>query len=225
MGKFTYKVKNMFKSQETRDIEAQMEFNKNRRAFTKYYQELDVTIKDFSKKAKEAELSGNHANAKSCAVFVLKLQRTQSKVQGLLQRFEMMHSMQRLSGVMTSFVDACTNMGYNMDSAINLKDLWKNTAEMDKAIAKLDAMADQMDQVFDTIDSGMNSNGEEIASQEENDAEAERLLNQIMGRHNITNYPDALQQGMAEPAAMESSPEAADDTDERLQKMMEDLKS
>lgn len=225
MGKFAYKVKNAFKSQETREIEAQMAFNKNKRAFAKYYQELDVSIKNFSKMAKDAELGGNHENAKSCALFVLKLQRTQTKVQGLLQRFEMMHSMTRLTGVMTTFVKACADMGYNMDSAIDLKNLWKNTADMDKAIAKLDAMADQMDQVFDTIDSGMNSTGEAIPSQEENDADAERLLNQIMGRHVITNYPEATQQSTAEAEAAQSAPEAADDTDERLRRMMEDLKS
>lgn len=223
MGKFAYNLKNLFKSKEQQEIEARMEFNKNKRAFAKYYQELDVTAKNFSKMAKDAELAGNHENAKSCAMFVLKLQKSQVKVQALLQRFEMMHSMSALSGVMTKFVSACTNMGYSMDSAIDLKKMWKNTAEMDKALGKLDAMSDQMDSIFDTIDSGMNSSTDTIASKEEDEADAEHLLDQIMGRYNSTNYAGAV----AAPAEQQDAQNAAevnDDTDERLRKMMEDLR-
>jgi len=223
MGKAMYNFKNMFKSKEQRELEAQMEFNKNRRGFTRYYNELGASIKNFSKMARDAELSGNHANAMSCSAFVLKLQRTQTKVQGLLQRFEMMHSMQRLSGVMTDFVSACANMGFNMDSTIDLQSMWKNTAAMDKAISKLDAMSDQMDMVFDTIDAGMNPSGEGIASQEENEAEAARLLDQIMGRHNDATYNSGAKQIAAEPAE-EKQTQPTDDTDERLRRMMDDLK-
>ncbi len=222
MGKFAYNLKNLFKSKEQQEIEAKMEFNKNKRAFTKYYQELDVSIKNFSRMAKEAELAGNHANATSCSKFVLKLQKTQTKVQGLLQRFEMMYSMQRLTGVMSNFMSACAKMGFSMDSNIDLKGMWKDSAAMEKALNKLDMMSDQMDEVFDTIDAGMN-NGEAVPSQEESDSEAEELLNQIMGRHNAANY------AVAEPAAAAAvAPDqegaAQDDTDARLRKMMEELK-
>jgi len=234
MGKMAYNLKNMFKSKEQREIEARMEFNQNKRAFTRYYQELDASIKNFSKMARDAELSGNHENAKACAMFVLKQQKTQVKVQGLLQRFEMMHSMQQLSGVMSKFVEACAKMGYSMDDSINLKKMWKNTAEMDKALNKLDAMSDQMDMIFETIDSGMNRSGDVIASQEENEMEADTLLANIMGRHNAVTYaePAAVQQNdqsAAVPASMELNDQGtagqADDTDERLRRMMEDLKS
>lgn len=221
MGKTAYKIKNMFKSPEQREIEARMEFNRNKRGFEKYYRELDQSIREFSQKAKEAELTGNHTNAVSCAVFVGKLQKTQTKVQGLLQRFEMMHSMQRLTGVMSKFVKACADMGYNMDSAIDLKAMWKNTAEMDMALEKMDAMSEQMDMIFDTIDSGMSQGSGTTLTPEESEAEAEALLDQIMGRHNAITY------GRAEtPAGLKETQEAAepeDDTDLRLQKLMEEL--
>ena len=192
MSKFTYKAKNLFKSKEQIEIEAKMKFNQNKRAFTKYYQELDASIKNFSNMARDAELSGNHANARSCAAFVLKLQKTQVKVQGLLQRFEMMYSMQRLTGVMTNFMQSCAEMGVNMDVNIDLKSMWKNTAEMDKALSKLDAMSDQMDSVFETIDSGMSNSQDVAASQTDPEVEADRILDQIMGRYNaIQGVPQA----------------------------------
>lgn len=229
MSKTTYKIKNMFKSKEQIEVEARMRFNQNKRSFTKYYKELDDSIKNFSKMARDAELSGNHANAKSCAAFVLKLQRTQVKVQGLLQRFEMMHSMERLTGVMTNFMEACADMGFYMDDAIDLKSMWKNTAAMDMALNKLDAMSDQMETVFDTIDSGMGSASEETMTAEETDAEADILLDKIMGRHNTINMASApatagkaAAPAAAEPAASEP---IADDTDERLRRMMQELKS
>lgn len=229
MSKTTYKLKNMFKSKEQIEVEARMRFNQNKRSFTKYYKELDDSIKNFSKMARDAELSGNHANAKSCAAFVLKLQRTQVKVQGLLQRFEMMHSMQRLTGVMTNFMEACADMGFYMDDAIDLKSMWKNTAAMDMALNKLDAMSDQMETVFDTIDSGMSNTNEEAMSAEESDVEADILLDKIMGRHNTINMastPATVGKEATPPAAEPVSNEPiADDTDERLRRMMQELKS
>lgn len=223
MGKTAYTLKNMFKSKEKREIEARMEFNMNKRAFAKYYQELDTSIKNFSRMARDAELSGNHENAKSCVVFVMKLQKTQTKVQGLLQRFEMMYSMQRLTGVMERFVEGCARMGFSMDNSINLKNMFKNTAEMDKALTKLDAMSDQMNVIFDTIDSGMNGTGDIISSQDETDAAAEELLNDIMGRHNAVQYAEPAQAVPASAGPDAPAPEA-DDTDERLRRMMEELK-
>ena len=206
MSKTSYKLKNMFKSKEQIEVEARMRFNQNKRSFTKYYQELDASIKNFSKMARDAELSGNHANAKSCAAFVLKLQRTQVKVQGLLQRFEMMRSMQQLTGVMTNFMEACADMGFYMDDTIDLKSMWKNTAAMDQALGKLDAMSDQMDSVFDTIDSGMNGTSEDMMSEEEADSEADALLDRIMGRHNSINISSAPAAAVQEavPAAAEA---------------------
>ena len=197
-------------------------------SFTKYYQELDESIKRFSKMARDAELSGNHANAKSCAAFVLKLQRTQVKVQGLLQRFEMMHSMQRLTGVMTNFMEACADMGFYMDDAIDLKSMWKNTAAMDQALSKLDAMSDQMESVFETIDSGMNNSGEEVISEEEADSEADALLDKIMGRHNsinMTSVPAENKESVPTVAEAIAQEATTDDTDERLRRMMQELKS
>ena len=223
-SKFAYKMKTMFKSKEQLEVEARMEFNKNKKAFQKYYNDLDGSIRNFSKMAKDAEISGNHANAKSCATFVLKLQKTQVKVQGLLQRFEMMRSMQQLTGVMTNFMTACADMGFDMDANIDLKSMWKNTAAMDKALGKLDAMSDQMDLVFETIDGGMNTSGEALPTQEEMDADAEELLNKIMGRDNIINTP-VVQAQETVTAPQETQTEAAesDDTDERLRKMMQEL--
>lgn len=227
MNKFTYQVKNMFKSKQQKEIEARMEFNQNRHAFQKYYQELDGKIKSFSKMARDAELSGNHENAVSCAKFMTKMQKTQVRVQGLLQRFEMMYSMQQLSGVMTNFSEACAKMGFNMNNNIDLKSMWKNTAEMDMALGKLDAMSEQMDMIFDSIDNGLNLNGnsDSLSGQEDSDAEANALLDQIMGRENVLKY------GAAAPAQAVSNAEASpdeakslDDTEERLQKMLKELK-
>lgn len=230
MGKLAYNLKNLFKSKEQIELEARMQFNQNKRAFNNYYRDLGESIKRFSKMAQEAELSGNHVNALSCAKFVLKLQSTQTKVQGLLQRFEMMYSMQKLTGVMSNFMTACANMGFNMDANIDLKRMWKDNAAMDKAISKLDAMSDQMDMVFDTIDAGMNNANDESMSNSaaDSDEEASKLLNSIMGRHNAVHYnaePDTAQAVSAPTAEQEAAPDAAaDDTDERLRKMMQDLK-
>lgn len=224
MGKFLYNVKNAFKSKETREIEAKIEFNRNKSSFMKYNRELDVSIKNFTKMAKDAELSGNHANAVSCVKFVSKLQKTQGKVQGLIQRFEMMNSMQQLSGVMSKFMSACAKMGYSMDTTIDLKGMMQDSVAMEKALGKLDAMTEQMDMVFDTIDTGLGDlNG--VSSAEENDAEAAALLDSIMGRHNIENYAEASGTAEAAPAAAEPANADSDGTDEMLRKMMEDLKS
>ncbi len=229
MSKTTYKLRNLFKSKERIEIEARMRFNQNKRAFSKYYKDLDDSIRNYSKMARDAELSGNHENARACTKFILKLQRVQVKVQGLLQRFEMMRSMQQLAGVEANFMKACADMGFYMDDAIDLKNVWKNQAAMDLALGKLDAMSDQMESVFDTIDSGMNESGEEAMSEDEVDNEAEMLLDQIMGRHNTINTvsaPAAQQSNKAqsalEPIANET---VSDDTDERLRRMMQELKS
>ena len=230
MSKFGYTMKHMFKSKEAIELEARMEFNKNKRSFLKYNQELDVSVKNFTKMAQEAELSGNHENAKACAKFVLKLQKTQVKVQSILQRFEMMYSMQRLTGVMTNFMKACANMGFNMDRNIDLKSMWKDTAAMDQALSKLDAMSDQMDMVFESIDSGMNLSGEAAPTQAEADADAEAYLNKIMGVYNDVNIPAApvaAQPAAAQTAAVQqpaSAKPAEDETDERLRKLMQELK-
>lgn len=225
MNKFFYKMKNLFKSKEQIELEARMRFNRDRREFQRYYKELDASIKNFSKMAQDAELSGNHANAVSCAKFVTKLQKTQIRVQGLLQRFEMMFSMQRLTGVMTRFMNACTEMGFIMDRSINLKKMWKNTAEMTKALSKLDAMSEQMDMVFEAVDAGLSESGETPLSEEENENEAEAMLEQIMGRYNNVNIPvqaAAQTSGTANEAASPSAENS--DTEERLQKMLQDLK-
>lgn len=235
MGKVTHRLKNAFKSKETLEIEGRMKFNQNKRAFAKYYQELDASIKSYSKMARDAELSGNHANARACISFVLKLQKTQVKVQGLLQRFEMMYSMVRLSGVMSRFMNACADMGFTMDENIDLKSIGKSTMAMDKALSKLDMMSDQMDQVFDTIDSGMNSNGDSLLDSDSQDAEIDAMLDRVMGRYNAAEMPSAAhtvpmaqasQAVPSQPAASSPMPEssAADDIDERLRRMMQELK-
>ncbi len=215
----------LFSSKEDREYKARMEFIKNKRAFTRYYQELDTSIKSFTKMARDAELSGNHENAKSCAVFVLKLQRTQTKVQGLLQRFEMMYSMQRLTGVMTTFVKACGKMGIDMNKSIDLKDLWKSTGKIDSALGKLDEMSDQMNMVFDTIDQGMGA--EYNNDKDELDAQAEGLLDGIMGRHNTVNYPSE-EQANAQPSleqtrAMTGDPGALAQAEDEADKMLNDM--
>lgn len=210
MGKFTYRLKNLFKSKEQIEMEAAMAFKRDKRSFTKYYNELDESIKNFSKMAYEAELSGNHANAVSCANFVTKLERTQIRVQGLLQRFEMMHSMHKLSGVMTRFMSACAEMGVSMDVNINLKSMWKDTAQMSMAIDKLDAMSEQMDMVFESIDEGMSAKAPESAT-ETIDMNAEAALSKIVGRYNELN-------------GATSSPASATSEEDRLARMLQDLK-
>ena len=225
MGKMGYKLKNLFKSKDQIEIEARMQFEKNRRSFMKYYQELDATMKSFSKMAVDAEKSGNHENAKACAKFVVKLQRTQIRVQGLLQRFEMMRSMQRLSGVYTDFVKACGEMGVSMDANIDLKSLWQNTAAMETAIGKLDAMSESMDMVFDSIDNGLSNGMGEMKTADENDAEADELLDRIMGRDNrINNIPrDSIINNTAAQTDS-SAKETIDDEEEKLRKMMDELR-
>ena len=74
MGKTAYNLKNMFKSKEQIELEARMQFNQTKRSFARYYQDLDGSIKNFSRMARDAELNGNHENAKAAAKFVLKLQ-------------------------------------------------------------------------------------------------------------------------------------------------------
>ena len=222
MNKTTYKIKNMFKSEAEREAEAKMKFNQTKRSFTRYYNELNTSISSFSKMARDAELSGNHENALACTNFIRKLQKTQVKVQGLLQRFEMMHSMQRLTGVMSKFMQTCAEMGFSMDDSINLKSIMKDTITMDKALSKLDAMSDQLDMVFDTIDSGMGSTNMDGDFQEESEAETEKLLNDIMGRYNEINYTSPV---AGQAAGKEQGASVAeDDTEERLRRMMQELK-
>lgn len=227
-SKFGYKLKNMFKSKEQIELEARMMFNKQQREFNQYNRELDNSIRKYEKMAKDAALSGNHQNAQNCARFVLKLRKTQTRVQGLLQRFEMMHSMQRLSGVMSNFMSSCAEMGLNMDATINLKDMWKNTAMMEQSLAKLDAMTDQMDMVFNAIDNGLQESGADAVTDEEADAEAAALLDDIMKRHNVINsVPTAVQTpsvAQTDPQLTASEAPAEDDVNERIRKMMQELK-
>ena len=147
-------------------------------------------------------------------------------MQGLLQRFEMMYSMQRLTGVMSNFMQACANMGFSMDDTIDLKRMMKDTTQMDKALGKLDAMTDQMDMVFDTIDSGMRDGTEAIPSDEESDAEADEMLDRVMGRRNTVNYGPQATEAQATAASDSVAAEQSDDDDvqARLNRMMEELK-
>ena len=217
------KIKDVFKSPEQKEIEARMEFNKNRRAFQKYYNDLDGSIKNFSKMAREAELSGNHENAISCATFVIKLQKTQVKVQGLLQRFEMMYNMQRLSHVMTRFVDACADMGVDMNNTIDLKGVWKSTAKIDTALGKMDQMTDLMGEVFNTVDGGLGNSVGEYQTPDEITANAEEMLNKIMGRGNIVESPVPQAAAEAAPPETKAVEQEQDDIDERLRKMKQEL--
>jgi len=224
MGSTGYKLKNMFKSKEQIELEARMQFNQTKRSFARYYQDLDGSIKNFSRMARDAELNGNHENAKAAAKFVLKLQSTQVRVQGLLHRFEMMHSMQELSGVMSKFMRTCADMGYNIDANIDLKGMMKDTLTMGKALNKLDAMTEQMDLVFDTIDDGMRDGNASYQSAEEQEEDAERMLDSIMGRHNAVSYPTAVGTAAVGAPAAEPKQAETDDTDERLRKMLQELK-
>ncbi len=204
MAGFIQKVKDMFISEEEREIRARMKFNQTKRDFQKYYEELDATAKSFSKMARDAEISGNHDNALSAASFVGKLQRTQVKVQGLLQHFEMMHSMQRLAGVMTKFVSRCAEMGVDIDSKINFHGFEKNVVGMEQALNKLELYSDQVETVIDTIEE-VNMTGGPVMTAEEKKADAESILNGIMGRENAVHYPAA---GEKEPARAQQPAEA-----------------
>lgn len=241
MRKITYKLQNLFKSKEQKDLEARMEFNRNRNTFKKYERELAKNIKDFTRMAQEAELSGNHQNAVACAQYIRKLQRSQTGVQALIQRFEMMQSAARMASIMGSFSEACAKMGFRISESINLQDMYRNTATIEQSLGKLDAMTEQMDMIFDSIDMGM-SNSNEL-SEEESAKDAEALLNSIMGRYNTVNgvgEANAPAAQAAAPVAQAAAPQAAapqtaapqtaapqaaaDDTSARLQKMMDELK-
>jgi len=221
MKKVGYKLKNLFKSKEEIELEARMMYNKQQREFNRYYKELGISIKKYEKMAEETAKSGNHQNALSCARFVLKLRKTQVRVQGLLQRFEMMRSMQQLSGVMSNFMATCAEMGLNMDANINLKDMWKNTAMMEQSLSKLDAMSEQMDEVFNAIDGGLQESGFEMETEEDLDSEASAFLDQIMGRSNALNSIPTVQPAAAQPVQQEA---AADESSELLSKMLQELK-
>lgn len=219
MGIKWYKFKNLFKSKDQIELETRMKFNQTKRSFAKYSQELDGNIKQFTKMARDAELSGNHANALSCVKFVQKLQRTQVKVQSLVQHFEMTRSMQQMASVMSKFMRTCAEMGFNIDSNIDLKSMMKDTMAMDKALNKLDAMTDQMDMVFDVIDGGIKDSETDSLTEEEMNTEAEAMLNQIMGTHNIMSYPDSV----TEETQQSQMASAEEDIDERLRKMRQEL--
>ena len=222
MSKFSYTMKNLFKSKEERELEAKMQFLQNKKAFERYYRELNASIQSYSKMARDAELSGNHENALSCVKFIAKLRKTQVKVQALTQRFEMMYSMQKLGFIMSSFSKACANMGFNLDTTINLKGAMKDMGAMDKALAKLDSMSDLMDNIFETIDSGLASEGMDSGSSEAVDAEADRMLDQIMGRNNAIHFPTGESASTAGGSAAAAEP--VDDTDEILKRLEGELK-
>ena len=222
MRKFLYKLKNLFKSPQQIEIESRMEFERNKRSFEKYYQELDVSAKKFSKMAREAEMSGNHANALSCVKFVQTIQRSQTKVQALIQRFEMLHHAQRLGNVFTTFAKACNDIGVAMDATIDLKGLGKTVTTMEMSLGKLDALSEGMDLVFDSIDKTLVIGMGELQTESESEAEAEELLDRIMGRYNT----GVMQQEATVPKNVnEASREAAanDPDEEKLRSMMEEL--
>ena len=225
--KTMYKLKNMFKSKEQIELEARMMFNKQQREFNRYYKDLGASIKKYEKMAEETARSGNHQNALSCAKFVLKLRKTQVRVQGLLQRFEMMRSMQQLSNVMSNFMSTCAEMGMNMDATINLQDMWKNTAMMEQSLSKLDAMSEQMDEVFNAIDGGLRDSDSDMNMDEDLDAEATTLLDQIIGRYNDVNAVTPAQTDVQVVKAQVVQPvqtTESDDASERLRRMMQELK-
>ena len=221
MSGIAEKLSNLFKSKQQKELEAKMEFQRNRRSFEKYYDDLGGTIKKFKKTMQDAELSGNHANAVSCAKFVLKLQNTQTKVQGLLQRFEMMKAMQDLTGVYVKFVDACGKMGVAMGSNINLQAVWKSNASMDQAISKLDAMSDNMNMVFKTIDEGLADSSADSDLVNVDDEAALKLINQELGITNTINQPEAKAE---QPVQLKKTP-AAEEADPDLAKLNDMLKN
>lgn len=237
MRKLTYNLQNLFKSKEQKEIEARMQFNRDRNTFKKYEKELETSIRDFTRMAEEAELRGNHQNAVTCAQFIRKLQRTQTRVQSVIQRFEMMRSAARLSSIMGTFTEACVRMGFQISENIDLKNMARNTATIEQSLEKLDTMTDQVDMIFDSIDRGMGGSNE--LSQEESEQDAEALLDSIMGRYNTVNAVGTANAAPAQtaapqavaPAAQVADPQAAapqttaaDDTSARLNKMMEELK-
>ncbi len=237
MRKLTYNLQNIFKSKEQKEIEARMQFNRDRNTFKKYEKELETSIRDFTRMAEEAELHGNHQNAVTCAQFIRKLQRTQTRVQSVIQRFEMMRSAARLSSIMGTFTEACVRMGFQISENIDLKNMARNTATIEQSLEKLDTMTDQVDMIFDSIDRGMGGSNE--LSQEESEQDAEALLDSIMGRYNTVNAVGTANAAPAQtaapqavaPAAQVAAPQAAapqlsaaDDTSARLNKMMEELK-
>lgn len=237
MRKLTYNLQNIFKSKEQKEIEARMQFNRDRNTFKKYEKELETSIRDFTRMAEEAELRGNHQNAVTCAQFIRKLQRTQTRVQSVIQRFEMMRSAARLSSIMGTFTEACVRMGFQISENIDLKNMARNTATIEQSLEKLDTMTDQVDMIFDSIDRGMGGSNE--LSQEESEQDAEALLDSIMGRYNTVNAVGTANAAPAQaaapqavaPAAQVAAPQAAapqlaaaDDTSARLNKMMEELK-
>ena len=80
-------------------------------------------------------------------------------------------------------------------------------------------MTDQMDMVFDVIDGGIKDSETDSLTEEEMNTEAETLLNQIMGTHNIISYPDSV----TEETQQSQGVSAEEDIDARLRKMRQEL--
>ena len=128
---------------------------------------------------------------------------------------------------------ACVEMGFDMDNKLDLKSMSKNTMALETTLSKLDAMSDQMDEVFNSLDGMMGSTDDQGLSDEESDAQAAALLDQIMDRHNIVSYPELSQPAAAQPVAAQPVAEqpaaeqpAANESDairERLLKMRQEL--
>ncbi len=180
-GYMSYKLKNLFKSKETIELEAKMEYRRNERTFKNYSKELKRQIIKFQNMAVESERQGKHANAMTCMKFVDKLQRSDGKVDAILQRFEMMNAMMQMSDVMVKFMESCAKMGYRMKSDINLSRMMSDSTEMNKALMMMDSMSDQMESVFSSID-GFADDGESVEDMLDGDKLLEDRLSQLMDR-------------------------------------------
>lgn len=214
MGSVMYRLKNLFKTEEQINIETTMYYRKNKRYFTRCCDELGTSIEEFRKRAYNAEISGNHGNALACTAFALKLMRTQTRIHGLLERFEMLYSMQRLAGTMSRFMEGCARMGVSIDAGISLRTMTNNSAKLAMTLNKLDVMSDQLDEVFATIDGGMGGDvisGVDISGNGISEEEVVVELNRLVGSNSLVQ---------SKPG--EATPNL-DDTDKRLANMKEEL--
>ena len=225
MSKLTYELSNMFKSHEQREIEARIEFQRKKRDFQKYSKDLKTTIQEFEMMAINAEKSGNSKNALVCVAFIRKLQKTESAIEGIILRFRMIESTRRLSGIMENFARACRRMGYDLDANLNLKTAMKNTVELEKALAKMEAMSEQMGMIFDSIDASDMGDFGEQTSEVEVTEDDRALLDKLMHRDSLENNPTASQP-TRQPIIQtkEPTPESVEDEDEKLRKLIEGVK-
>lgn len=194
--KLLRKIRNMVLpkpvNEQERRIEAEIAFRTQERNFKRYSTELNNSIAHFKELAYEAEQNGQHANALRAARFTRLLTATREKIEGVMQHFDLLRTLNGVGDMMVEFMNACSTLGCDLSEQIDVQALGQGEINMEKGLQRLAFMSDKVEQAFEMITSGMKDPDAGITATVEDEA----FLKDIMGEN--------------EPAIAESAPTIAE---------------